>query len=87
MIRCWLGAACFSRSHNYNLHDFGDGAVVGGCNLQVALAGFKKKEVKVYTEHGKLVVEGKKEEKKEHDCCRTACTRTEAVAKDQIFPV
>ena len=36
MIRCWLGAACFSRSHNYNLHDFGEGAVVRGCNLQVA---------------------------------------------------
>ena len=33
--------------------------------LDIALAGFKKKEVKVYTEHGKLVVEGKKEEKKE----------------------
>ena len=33
--------------------------------LEIALAGFKKKEVKVYTEHGKLVVEGKKEEKKE----------------------
>ena len=31
--------------------------------LEIALAGFKKKEVKVYTEHGKLVVEGKKEEK------------------------
>ena len=35
--------------------------------LEIALAGFKKKEVKVYTEHGKLVVEGKKEEKKEND--------------------
>ena len=33
--------------------------------LEVALAGFKKKEVKVYTEHGKLIVEGKKEEKKD----------------------
>ena len=33
--------------------------------LEIALAGFKKKEVKVYTEHGKLVVEGKKEEKKD----------------------
>ena len=29
--------------------------------LEIALAGFKKKEVKVYTEYGKLVVEGKKE--------------------------
>ena len=34
-------------------------------SLEIALAGFKKKEVKVYTEHGKLVVDGKKEEKKE----------------------
>ena len=33
--------------------------------LEIALAGFKKKEVKVYTEHGKLIVEGKKEEKKD----------------------
>ena len=33
--------------------------------LEVALAGFKKKEVKVYTEHGKLFVEGKKEEKED----------------------
>ena len=30
--------------------------------LEIALAGFKKKEVKVYTEFGKLHVEGKKEE-------------------------
>ena len=35
--------------------------------LEVALAGFKKKEVKVYTEYGKLNVEGKKEEKEEKD--------------------
>ena len=35
--------------------------------LEVALAGFKKKEVKVYTEFGKLIVEGKKEEKKDTD--------------------
>ena len=31
--------------------------------LEIALAGFKKDEIKVYTEYGKLVVEGKKEEK------------------------
>ena len=31
--------------------------------LEVALAGFKKKEIKVYTEFGKLYVEGIKEEK------------------------
>ena len=36
-----------------------------GFTLELALAGFKKKEVKVYTEHGKLVVDGKKEEKKD----------------------
>ena len=35
--------------------------------LEVALAGFKKKEVKVYTEFGKLKVEGKKEEKEDKD--------------------
>ena len=32
--------------------------------LEVALAGFKKDEVSVYTEFGKLYVEGKKEESK-----------------------
>ena len=31
--------------------------------LEIALAGFKKKEVKVYTEFGKLYVEGHKEDK------------------------
>ena len=35
--------------------------------LEIALAGFKKKEVKVYTEFGKLVVEGNKEEKQDKD--------------------
>ena len=35
--------------------------------LEIALAGFKKSEVKVYTEYGKLVVEGKKEDKEETD--------------------
>ena len=33
--------------------------------LEIALAGFKKKEVKVYTEYGKLTVEGSKEDKSE----------------------
>ena len=32
--------------------------------LEIALAGFKKDELKVYTEFGKLYVEGKKEESK-----------------------
>ena len=31
--------------------------------LEIAVAGFKKKEVKVYTEFGKLYVEGHKEDK------------------------
>ena len=33
--------------------------------LEIALAGFKKKEVKVFTEFGKLHVEGKKEDSKD----------------------
>ncbi len=35
--------------------------------LEIALAGFKQKEIKVYTEYGKLVVEGNKKEKEEKD--------------------
>ena len=31
--------------------------------LEIALAGFTKDEINVYTEYGKLIVEGKKEEK------------------------
>ena len=31
--------------------------------LEIALAGFSKKELKVYTEYGKLIIEGKKETK------------------------
>ena len=33
--------------------------------LEIALAGFSKNEVRVYTEFGKLYVEGKKEESKD----------------------
>ena len=33
--------------------------------LEIALAGFKRDEVKVFTEYGKLTVEAQKEEKKE----------------------
>ena len=33
--------------------------------LEIALAGFKKDEIKVYTEYGKLVVESKKETKED----------------------
>ena len=35
--------------------------------LEIALAGFKKEEVNVYTEYGKLTVEGKKEAKKDEE--------------------
>jgi molecular chaperone IbpA len=35
--------------------------------LEIALAGFKKDEVNVYTEYGKLIVEGKKEDKEEEN--------------------
>ena len=35
--------------------------------LEIALAGFKKKEVHVYTEYCKLTVEGQKEEKNDGD--------------------
>ena len=34
--------------------------------LEIALAGFKKDEIQVYTEFGKLYVEGKKEESDTH---------------------
>ena len=33
--------------------------------LEIALAGFKKEEVHVYTEYGKLFVEGKKKDKEQ----------------------
>tara|TARA_B100000965_G_scaffold208594_1_gene174318 strand:+ start:62 stop:493 length:432 start_codon:yes stop_codon:yes gene_type:complete len=33
--------------------------------LEIALAGFKKKDVKVYTEYGKLIVKADREEKQE----------------------
>ena len=33
--------------------------------LEIALAGFKKDEIKVYTEYGRLNVEGNKEEKED----------------------
>ena len=35
--------------------------------LEIALAGFKKKEVNVYTEYGKLIVKGDKEEKEKEN--------------------
>ena len=33
--------------------------------LEIALAGFSKKEIKVYTEYGRLIVEGNKEDTKD----------------------
>ena len=36
--------------------------------LEIALAGFAKKQVKVYTEYGKLYVEGNKEDKESIPC-------------------
>ena len=36
--------------------------------LEIALAGFKKDEIRVYTEYGKLFVEGKKETDKDTGC-------------------
>jgi HSP20 family molecular chaperone IbpA len=55
--------------------------------LEVALAGFKKKEVKVYTEHGKLVVEGNKEDKEDKDMvfkglAQRSFTRTWGITDD-----
>ena len=35
--------------------------------LEIALAGFKKEEVKVFTEYGKLFVQGEKKEKEEEN--------------------
>ena len=35
--------------------------------VEVALAGFKKKNLKVYTQEGRLVIEGKKEDGVEQD--------------------
>ena len=47
----------------YNLVQLSDAE----SRLEVALAGFKKEEVSVYTEYGKLVIEGKKEDKKKEE--------------------
>ena len=43
----------------YNLVKTGDNKF----NIEIALAGFAKKDLKVYTEYGKLIVEGSKETK------------------------
>ena len=57
--------------------------------LEIALAGFKKDEVKVYTEYGKLVVEGKKEEKEGTDyahrgLAQRSFNRSWTIAEDTI---
>jgi molecular chaperone IbpA len=38
--------------------------------LELALAGFRKKEVNVYTQDGKLFVEGQKEDKETETCTK-----------------
>ena len=44
-------------------------------HLEVALAGFKKEEVSVYTEYGKLFIEGKKDTKEKDENTLTSSTR------------
>ena len=56
--RFWDGVDTSSNYPPYNLVQVNNVE----SRLEIALAGFKKKEVKVYTEFGKLFVEGKKEE-------------------------
>ena len=58
--RFWDGVDTSSNYPPYNLIQVNNVE----SRLEIALAGFKKKEVKVYTEFGKLFVEGKKEESK-----------------------
>ena len=59
--RFWDGVDTSSNYPPYNLVQVNNVE----SRLEIALAGFKKKEVKVYTEFGKLHVEGKKEESKD----------------------
>ena len=56
--RFWDGVDTTSNYPPYNIIEINNVE----SRLEVALAGFKKDEVKVYTEFGKLYVEGKKEE-------------------------
>lgn len=57
----------FNQFFDLNTHNYPPYNIVNVSNVQsrleVALAGFKKSEVKVYTEYGKLIVEGTKEDK------------------------
>jgi HSP20 family molecular chaperone IbpA len=57
--------------------------------LEVALAGFKKDEIKVYTEYGKLIVEAQIDEKEDKDneffhrgLARRSFTRSWAMSDD-----
>ena len=59
--RFWDGVDTTSNYPPYNLVQVNNVE----SRLEIALAGFKKDEVKVYTEFGKLHVEGKKEESKD----------------------
>ena len=43
--------------------------------LEIALAGFKKKEVKVYTEYGKIFVEGIKRRKMKKHTSQRSCIK------------
>ena len=57
--RFWDDTATTSNYPPYNLIQLNNHE----SKLEIALAGFKKKEIKVYTEFGKLYVEGIKEDK------------------------
>ena len=59
--RFWDGVDTTSNYPPYNLVQVNNVE----SRLEIALAGFKKDEVSVYTEFGKLHVEGKKEESKD----------------------
>ena len=58
--------------------------------LEIALAGFAKKQVKVYTEYGKLTVEGNRENKKEPEnythrgLAQRSFTRSWTIADDTV---
>ena len=59
--RFWDDTATTSNYPPYNLIQLNNHE----SKLEIALAGFKKNEIKVYTEFGKLYVQGKKEESKD----------------------
>ena len=59
--RFWDAPSAVQNYPRYNLIQINN--VIS--RLEIALAGFKKDEVKVYTEFGKLSVRGKKEEPKD----------------------